>query len=299
MTITVAVCTGGRESLVETVRSIGRQSRPPEKLLVIDQSGSGKGKLAVEAAAYPFSVEVVDQDVKGLSHARNEALRRVDTDWLFFTDDDCLAAVELVDQVHKVSERYPEASFIAGSCIRPLYYNPETHHAPGVCIGREVELNQATVVTEQVFMGACLAFRKALLEAVGEFDAYLGAGTEWPSGEEYDYVLRAILKGFKGRSSARLVVFHEYGARERPPGGIEANYVGNAVVLWKMRQMGSQAGIEMAQRIYPAGRRRALIAKLTLGRKYADQLRMLERCQELERRLDREFVVENELIRRR
>lgn len=297
MTLTVAVCTGGRDSLVETVRSIGRQTRPPEKLLIIDQSGMGKARAAVDAADYPYAVEVVDQDAKGLSLARNEAVRRLDTDWMFFTDDDCLAAAELVEQLHKVTERYPEASFIAGSCIRPLHFNPETHHAPGVCIGREVELNQETVVTQQVFMGACLAFRKDLLEAVGEFDAYLGAGTEWPSGEEYDYVLRAILKGFRGRSSARLAVFHEHGARQRPAGGIEANYVGNAVVLWKMRQMGSQSGVEMAQRIYPAGRRRALIAKLTLGRKYADQLSMLRRCQALEQRLDREFLVEGELIR--
>lgn len=297
MTLTVAVCTGGRDSIVHTIRSLAKQSRPADKLLIVDQSGAGKARKAVEEAEYPYAFEVVDQDAKGLSKARNEVARRLDTDWAFFTDDDCVVSLDLVDQFHKVIHQYPEAAILAGTCIRPLDYNPITHDVPGVYICKQIELNADTAMWEEDFMGACLAFRKDLLEKTGAFDPYIGAGTEWPAGEECDYVFRAIAKGFTGRTNARLVVFHEYGARKRPPDDTDNGRIGNAVVLWKMRKMGCELGTRMASRIYPAGPKKVLLSKLTFGKLFPVDLRMKRKCEILEARLDREYDVVDGILR--
>lgn len=294
MNLTVAICTNGRDSLVHAVNSIAKQSRVADKLLIVDQSGQGKGKAAVRE--YPYPSQVVEQSEKGLSIARNAVLENLETDWVFFTDDDCLASLDLVDQFHKVVSQFPESAFLAGTCIRPMDYDPKTQDVPGVYVWEQSVLDADTAMKNEAFMGACLAFRKDLLEKTGEFDPFLGAGTEWPAGEECDYVFRAIAKGFTGLASARLIVFHEYGARQRPADDIDNGRIGNAVVLWKARKIGDPKLVAMAERIGPYGRKRVLISRLTLGAKYSVDLRMKKRVDELLLRLDREYEVEGEVI---
>jgi GT2 family glycosyltransferase len=296
MTVTIAICTNGRDSLIHAVESISKQSIPPDKLLIIDQSGKGAARTAVEKSGYQGACEVVDQDAKGLSKARNEAVDRLDSDWLFFTDDDCILSLDLVEQLHKVVARYPEAAFLAGSCIRPLDYNPVTHDVPGLLIHNQIELNADTLMKDEDLIGACLAFRRDLLVKVGKFDDYLGAGTEWPAGEECDYAFRAILAGYVGRATARLLVFHEYGARVRPKDDIDNGRIGNAVVYWKMKQIGDPRGIEMARRIRPYGPKKVIFGKLTMGKAFDVDLRMRKRCVELYERLQSEFSVHDGVI---
>jgi GT2 family glycosyltransferase len=53
--------------------------------------------------------------------------------------------------------------------------------------------------------------RRSAVAAVGDFaeDLGLGAGTRWGSGEESDYVLRALEAGFTIRYEPALFVYHE------------------------------------------------------------------------------------------
>jgi len=296
MTVTVAICTSGRDSIVHAVRSLAKQSRPADQLLIVDQSGRSTAKAAIAEAEYPFPYEVIEQTEKGLSTARNAAIKALKTDWAFFTDDDCVVSLDLIYQFHKVIEHFPEAAFLAGTCIRPLDYDPKTQDVPGILVSQQVELNAETTMAVQDFMGACLAFRKDLLEKVGEFDPYLGAGTELPAGEECDYIFRAISKGFVGRANARLVVFHEYGARQRPPDDTNNGRIGNAAVMWKMKQMNDAVGMALAQRICPYGPKKVLLSRLTFGAKYPVDLKMYGKVQELWARLDKDFKVQDGVL---
>jgi len=291
VTVTVAICTSGRDSIVHTVRSLANQSQPADELLIVDQSGRSSAKQAIEEAKYPFPYRVIEQTEKGLSKARNAALEALQTDWVFFTDDDCVVSLDLVYQFHKVITQFPEAAFLAGTCIRPLDYNPVTHDVPGILISKQIELNAETTMAEQDFMGACLAFRRDLWEKVGQFDPYLGAGTDLPAGEECDYIFRAIINGFTGRANARLVVFHEYGARKRPPDDTNNGRIGNAAVLWKMKKIGDPIGIKLAQRIRPYGPKKVLLSALTFGSLYEVHKKMYAKSQELYKKLDADFTV--------
>lgn len=296
MTLTVAICTSGRETIVHAVRSLARQSVPPDELLIVDQSGRSTARAAIEEVAYPFPYRIVEQAERGLSKARNAAIAALATDWMFFTDDDCVVSLDLVDQFHKVIGQFPEAAFLAGTCIRPLDYNPVTHDVPGILISAQIELNAETTMAEQAFMGACLAFRRDLLEKVGKFDEYLGAGTDLPAGEECDYVFRAIVNGFVGRSNARLVVFHEYGARKRPADDTDNGRIGNAAVMWKMQQLGDPTGIKLAQRICPYGPKKVLLSKLSFGAVFGVDLKMYQKSQALFQRLNNRFVVNQGIL---
>lgn len=299
MTVTVAICTSGRDSIVHAVRSLANQSQAPDELLIVDQSGKHSAQNAIDEVGYPHPYRVIEQEEKGLSKARNRAVHELKTDWVFFTDDDCVVSLDLIYQFHKVIGHFPEAAFLAGTCIRPLDYDPITQDVPGILVSQQVELNAETTMATQDFMGACLAFRKDLLEKVGDFDEFLGAGTEWPAGEECDYIFRAISKGFVGRANARLVVFHEYGARTRPPDDTNNGRIGNAAVMWKMRQMNDEVGMQLAQRICPYGPKKVLLSRLSFGSAYPIHLKMYGKVQDLYKRLDREFKVVNGVLTRK
>ena len=43
MTLTVAICTGGRDSLIHAIRSLANQSRPPDHLLIVEIDKSSRG----------------------------------------------------------------------------------------------------------------------------------------------------------------------------------------------------------------------------------------------------------------
>ena len=59
-------------------------------------------------------------------------------------------------------------------------------------------------------MSTALFLRRSVTNAVGGFDEHLGVGapTAYQSGEEIDYVLRALAMGFRGTCEPALTVHH-------------------------------------------------------------------------------------------
>jgi GT2 family glycosyltransferase len=299
MTVTVAICTGGRETIVHTIRSLSQQSVLADKLLIVDQSGTGKARAFVEEVGYPGAWEVVEQPVKGLSRARNAVVEKLDTDWVFFTDDDCVVSLDLVQQLHKVVAAYPNAGFLVGACLWPLDYDIATEDAPGMTVRYQTELNAETTYNDHGFMGGSLGFSRKLIHAIGPFDEELGAGADLFTGEESDYVIRAISKGFVGWTSPRLTVYHEYGMRKRPENNLLNGRVGNAALLWKYRKMGDQTAIKLAERIMPFGPKRALLGKVSLGSMHKEDAEMSRMVDDLYKKLDATYTVENGLLKKK
>jgi GT2 family glycosyltransferase len=299
MKLTVAICTGGRDSLVHAIRSLANQSMAPDKLLIVDQSGKGRAQAFIEEVGYTHPWEVVEQDEKGLSRARNAVVERLDTDWVFFTDDDCVVSLDLVDQLHRVVKTYPKAAFLAGACLWPLDYDAATEDAPGMTVRAHTKLDAESTFKPFGFMGGCLAFSKAVIDAVGKFDEELGAGADLFTGEESDFIIRAISKGFVGWTSPRMVVYHDYGARKRPENNLLNGRLGNAALLWKYRKMGDPIAIALAERILPYGPKRALLSRLSLGGRYREDGEMYRMVQQLYQKLDSSYTVENGLLKKR
>lgn len=297
MTLTIAVCTGGRDSLIHTIQSVKEQRRAPDKFVIVDQSGAGKAREMVKTVDTPATVH--DQEGRGLSRARNLILEQLDTDWVFFTDDDCVVSLDLVEQFHKVVAHRPDPAFWVGACIWPLEYDPKTQEAPGMTVSREKGFDTENTFNNHGFMGACLAFRRDLVQAVGKFDEELGAGAPFFTGEESDYIIRALSKKFTGWATPRLMVYHEYGVRPKPENPLLNGRLGNAALLWKYRKMGDEVGIRLASRIMPFGPRRAALGRITMGKMYGDDVKMSQLVKDQDDRMDREYEVVDGLLRRR
>lgn len=193
LTLSVVVCsyTMGRWSdLVVAVRSLQRQHRPAEEiLLVVDHCP----ELAVRAAGTLAGVRVVaNLERPGLSGARNTGVGLAHGDVVAFLDDDATADPDWTEQL---LAGYRDARVLGvGGLVRPRWeigrpswFPPEFDWVVG-CSYRGMPEQGGRV---RNFIGANMSFRRAELVAVGGFRADLGRVGSHPLGcEETELCIR-------------------------------------------------------------------------------------------------------------
>lgn len=300
MRITVTIPTLGKETLWHTLRSLERQTRIPDEVLVVNQ---GPKDLAARLD-FKLPVKVIDMDVKGLSRARNAALEAFEGDWIMSLDDDEEANAEWVEQLGRLVEAFPEVDMAGGPYLPPLRHDPAGSFVSVLYVHGDV------IVDRESFMrptgipnsfndiwGGNFALSRRLVERVGPYDVCLGRGSgAMDAGEDTDYAVRAISKGFKGVSSARMIIYHTYGARPYSPTLLKDTVEGNAVTIWKSQQPGTTIDPEVAARFFPYGKKKAALAKLSGSKIFGEQAerkRLFEACLD---KLSLEYTLENDLM---
>jgi len=271
MRIEVGLCTVGRSSLAHTLRALSAQTRKPDLLILANQGPPDV--RAIVSAEYEGECTFIQQNVRGLSRARNAVLEAFAGEWLMWVDDDEEPAPDWVRQLETVADSHPESAFIAGPMIPPLQiesgqYIEELYAAGDSLLDIENFLKPIGNVPGLVYdcWGGNMSFRSDLIEAVGGFDNELGAGAkEFSKAEDTDYVLRALTKGFKGLLTPRVNIYHTYGARPKPTDQEGEQIRCNATLIWKSRKDPSLIHPELSRRLEPYSRRRLLLATLTGG----------------------------------
>jgi GT2 family glycosyltransferase len=140
---------------------------------------------------------------RGAARARNVALRIATGDIIGFPDDDCWYPATVLESAVRWLEQNPsfEALF---TTIRSEDDQPVgPRWPPGPCAVTKSNLWNTTI-----FVNAFL--RRAVTDSVGFFreDIGVGAPTQYQSGEESDYFLRALALGFKMRYDPSFIVHH-------------------------------------------------------------------------------------------
>jgi GT2 family glycosyltransferase len=203
------------ETLAAAIRSVQRQTCTDWELLVVVQGPEpAAAPVAERALRDEPRGRVVAIPTPGLSRARNAAFERARGDIVAVMDDDCEAVPDWLAVLLGWFEREPDIGLVGGALVAP----PAVHSGLSVC--------PALVPTEGRWdpcegppapgwdwIGANFAVRRSVIEAVGEFDEHLGAGTEFGSAEELDYKLRLEQLGVPMRATPRAVVHHTYGRR--------------------------------------------------------------------------------------
>ena len=196
----LVVATVGRtEELAAFLRSVGAQEYPAVRVLVVDQNDDER--LAPILAGRPVEVVRVSAPC-GLSRARNAALPLLKADVVAFPDDDCAYPPGLL---HRVAERLArDASLdgVTGRAVASDGGSSASWRPDAARLRRDDLWNRAISFT--IFL------RRSVVESVGAFDEQLGlgAGTPWHSGEEIDYLVRALDSGARIDYDPELVVQH-------------------------------------------------------------------------------------------
>lgn len=212
--VTALVCTRDRpESIGPTVASILANHHPSFEVIIIDQS-AGDATADVLAAArldprvrYVHVVPDAAGANVGVARARNMGLELAKADIVASTDDDCVVPAQWLSTMAAILGGNPRiavafCNVVAGehdatAGFIPAYVRTEDYLATSPWQKRHAR-----------GMGAGMALRRDAVRHMGGFDEALGPGARFPSCEEGDLALRALLHGYQVFESAQIAVVH-------------------------------------------------------------------------------------------
>ncbi len=199
---TIAVCTRDRpDDLRRCLDAIVALPEAGQDVIVVDNNSSDSATREV-VAAFP-GVRYISQKTGGLDAARNRAIREARHDIVAFTDDDAFVDRDWLRALVRNFDN-PLVLCVTGLTM-PVELETDAQelfesYSP-FCRGfsRRVfdgsEMNPLAVGA--VGAGANLAFRRSLLDLVGEFDEALDGGTATRSGGDHEMFSRILAAGFQ------------------------------------------------------------------------------------------------------
>jgi glycosyltransferase involved in cell wall biosynthesis len=170
------------------------------RVIVVDQNEDDRVAPVLEGRA--IRLEHIRAG-RGLSHARNAALAVVDADVVAFPDDDCVYPDETLERVARRFAADPGLSGVTGRAEDERGTSSPSWKPDAAVLTDDNLWNRAISFT--IFL------RGELVRQVGAFDERLGLGSAepWSSGEETDYLVRAVRRGARIEYDPTLVIRHD------------------------------------------------------------------------------------------
>jgi glycosyltransferase involved in cell wall biosynthesis len=188
--------------LKRLLESLVAQTYQAFELIVVDQNEDDRLTPLLAEYSQSMAIEHVRSTILGHSAGSNTGLKVCTGDIVGFPDDDCWYAPDLLRRVVDMLEAHPEWHAITGC------------EAPSEQLLRADRFDQVSgQVTQQNIWRRHISFaaffRKAAIAGI-YFDERLGvgAGTIWGSGEETDFLLRFIKRGYHVHYEPSLIFFH-------------------------------------------------------------------------------------------
>jgi glycosyltransferase involved in cell wall biosynthesis len=236
--ISVLVCTRNRpDKLQRAISSILANSYRDFELIVVDQSAEDTSRTKIEAFA-DQRIRYIRTATVGLSRARNIAIKAARTEIVVFTDDDCVCDAQWL---HSIVAEYQHDSSLKAVFGRVVAYGTGN---PGMFCPCLIEAPQRRIVDApaipQRVLGAGnnMSFRMEVFREIGLFIESLGAGTLMKSGEDTEFVYRALRKRLKFVYSPEPLVYHDnWSSLTHYPVLARAYLLGGSAVLVKFALM--------------------------------------------------------------
>jgi glycosyltransferase involved in cell wall biosynthesis len=187
------------EQLGRFLDSVQTQEYSRVRVIVADQNDDDRLDLVLRER--PLEVLRVLAP-RGLSQARNVALEHVRADVVAFPDDDCEYPPGLLEHVARRLSSDPSLGGLTGRSEDESGRSSASWEPDPADLTDQNLWNRAISFT--IFL------RGSVVADVGQFDERLGLGSgePWSSGEEIDYLVRALRSGARIAYEPQLVVRH-------------------------------------------------------------------------------------------
>ncbi|MGH6690854.1 MAG: glycosyltransferase family 2 protein, partial [Gammaproteobacteria bacterium] len=183
--VTVIVCHRHGRRIADTARSILASAATDVAVCLVDQrvgdqTGSALGDLPRDPRLH-----VLRGPAGGLAAGRNAGASWATSERLAFTDEDCVVTPTWVSEITEPFARDPRIGVVFGT-VRPAPYDPAHGFLPSLA-RREPFLARSIGDARRLGgLGASMAVRRSVWEAVHGFDEMLGAGARLRAGEDTD-----------------------------------------------------------------------------------------------------------------
>jgi GT2 family glycosyltransferase len=189
------------DELIEAIASAADQTvQPLEIILAVDHNPA---LLARARFALPDVVVVPNEEVRGLSGARNSGVRAARGDVLAFLDDDAVAAP---DWLEHLLAPYGDPDVVGvGGLVEPLWADGRPPFMPSEfdwVVGCTYRGLPTTTAPVRNLIGASMSLRRDVFETIGGFRADVGRVGTRPAGcEETELCIRAV----QGMPGSRMI----------------------------------------------------------------------------------------------
>ena len=203
--VDLVVATVGRSSVLERLLdSVVAQSYPNVRVVLVDQNPDDRLGPIVSRFESQLSIVRLESPI-GLSRARNRAVPLLTSDIVAFPDDDSWYPPGLFQEVVGLFTAHPEWDGVSVQAR-----DAEGRRSSMLWDSTPGPIDRYNVWRRAISFSFFL--RRSAVAAVGDFaeDLGLGAGTRWGSGEESDYLLRALEAGCAIHYEPSLFVHHEW-----------------------------------------------------------------------------------------
>lgn len=173
------------------------------ELIVVDQNTNSGLKDLLAPYEQLFSLLHIEQYERGASRGRNLGLNHIQGDIVTFPDDDCWFRPDLLATVAQWFADHPGYHGITGCSVDEA----------GQHTTARWDLNPGPITPFNVWrrgISSTIFLLRKAVDKVGPFDPDLGvgAGTQWGSGEESDYLLRVLAAGFTIYYEPKITILH-------------------------------------------------------------------------------------------
>ena len=201
------VCSRNRPKLLfETIQSILQANEIPAELVIVDQSDAPHPALSNIQTDSSCVIRYLWSNTRGVSLARNMAIRIASHPNLVFTDDDMLATPTWFGSlVRSLLEGGPQA-VITGRVL-PSNEDDFRGYAPSTRSDEQMVIYKGRIDRDVLFTNN-MAICRSVLKSIGGFDPNLGPGTPFPAAEDNDFAFRLLEAGYRIVYDPNVVIYH-------------------------------------------------------------------------------------------
>jgi glycosyltransferase involved in cell wall biosynthesis len=178
------------------------------ELIIVDNGSTDSTWSVARASAMRgrLPVRTIHEARPGLSCARNAGWRASAAELVAFTDDDCRAAPDWIEQIIRAFERHAHVEAVFGQVAAAD--GADAARTLAVETDADARDYRFGAIPSRIGHGNNMAFRRSTLARVGAFDESLGAGGVLRSAEDLDMAYRLLRQGSVIRYEPAARVFH-------------------------------------------------------------------------------------------
>ena len=207
--VSAIVCTRNRpQAVAHAVASLLRPGSEPLELLVVDQSDGAETEQALQSFTADPRFRYVRSQARGKGAALNEGIRLAHGAVVVCTDDDCEAPPGWVMGMARALESQPTAVVVFCSVV-PVPYDAKLGYVPAYELKKNRLLRSVSAICKGLGIGAGMALKRDFALSVGGFDETFGPGARFPSADEWDIAMRALLSGKHVFETAEMSIVHD------------------------------------------------------------------------------------------
>lgn len=204
------------EEIKICLESIVKQTFKDFEVIIVDQSQNGLTKKVVDECEFK-AIKYKNVNFKGLSKARNEALKMADGEFFCLIDDDAYYPEDYLNIIDLLIKRSPKNRIFTGYMWNSITNDSFVDYSK-IVNGKTLSIREAI----RYCPSPCITFPMSLREKIGFFDEKFGVGSFYGSCEETDYILRAMYEGYSIAYYDSIKVIHPH-ERLRNPSYLEVN----------------------------------------------------------------------------